>query len=90
MKPENKEEINVLTTALNEIQQLRRTINNQGLRLQMFDDMMSIFNSGPRGHGIEHCPDVCADLVKMITDKENVAKVKDHFGTNETQESPAN
>lgn len=61
----------LLQYAVSELKQLRQISHDQRLRLEMFDDMMSIFNAqrGSRTMGMMH-PDVVHEIDKYL-EKEN-------------------
>lgn len=56
----------LLQDAINEIKRNRQTIRDQRLRLNMFDDVMKIFNTRPQSEGCSNAPDVVWDLEKQI------------------------
>jgi hypothetical protein len=64
---ENKELISLLNLAKSKIESQQATINIQATRLQMFDDVMTIFRSEPPRQGMsEMGPNPIYHIEKML------------------------
>lgn len=61
-----QEALDLLKESANEIKSLRRRLELQHARLQMFDDMMLIFCSEPRRYGQGETIDVAWKIDKFI------------------------
>lgn len=56
----------LLERTVSEIRQLRQQNGIMGARLQMFDQMMLVFNTTPAYQGQGMAPDICYDVEKHI------------------------
>lgn len=72
-----KEEKYLLQDAAAEIKQLRQANQAMGLRLQMFDDLMLLFRTGPAYQGIAMSEDVVYKIEKaIVSDEQDAAAEK--------------
>jgi len=70
----DKETLYILKNAASEINQLRQANNLMGARLDMFDKMMSLFQTAPFQQGQGYSPDIVYDINKLVAVHEQAAK----------------
>lgn len=57
----------LLLDAKNEIERLRMITDRMGMRLEIYDNMMSLFKGGPAGHGSSYTDRI--DIVFAINER---------------------
>jgi hypothetical protein len=68
--------VNLLNGAANEIVQLRQSNALMAARLDMFDKMVSIFQTVPFSQGMGYSPDIVYDIRKQVAEIESANKEK--------------
>jgi hypothetical protein len=69
------QEIQLLKGASQQIKNLRRDNLVMSARLDMFDQMMLLFNTSPANRGYCMSPDITYDIDKLVTEQESINKL---------------